>query len=77
MAADKKIALDDLPKRLRAPKEAERFISLAELEKKQLEKALNYYGNSVEGKKKIAEVLGISVATVYRKLKYYQLCNGS
>ncbi len=77
MAADKKIALDDLTKRLRAPKEAERFISLAELEKKQLEKALNYYGNSVEGKKKIAEVLGISVATVYRKLKYYQLCNGS
>jgi transcriptional regulator of acetoin/glycerol metabolism len=73
MAAGKKIIAENLPKRLRAPREEESFISLAELEKKELQKALNYFGNNVEAKKKIAEVLGISVATVYRKLKFYGL----
>lgn len=75
MATSRKITVENLPKRLRATKEPETFETLAELEKKELQKALNYFGDNAEGKKKIASALGISIATVYRKLKTYGLIN--
>ncbi len=38
------------------------------LEKREIEKALELYGDNTEGKKKAAEALGIGIATLYRKL---------
>lgn len=38
-------------------------------EKDYLKKVLEFYGNSVEGKKKAAKALGISLATLYNKLE--------
>lgn len=38
------------------------------LEKKEIEKAIELYGDNTEGKKKAAEALGIGIATLYRKL---------
>jgi transcriptional regulator with PAS, ATPase and Fis domain len=35
----------------------------------EIKKALLRYGNTVEGKKKAAKALGISLATLYNKLK--------
>jgi len=39
-----------------------------EFEKNEIRKALNQFGNTVEGKKKAAEYLGISLATLYNKI---------
>lgn len=44
-------------------------MALDELEKKMIRIALQRYGNSVEGKKRAARVLNISLATLYNKLK--------
>lgn len=42
-----------------------------EYEKEILKKLLNKYGNTTEGKRKIAEKLGMSITTLYRKLNDY------
>lgn len=44
-------------------------MALDELEKKMIRLALQRYGDSVEGKKRAAQVLNISLATLYNKLK--------
>ena len=44
-------------------------VPLAELEKSAIQAALRRFGSTVEGKSKAAEALGISKATLYRKLK--------
>lgn len=44
-------------------------MALDELEKKMVRLALQRYGNSVEGKRRAAKVLNISLATLYNKLK--------
>jgi len=41
-----------------------------EFEKKEIERALYIFGNTVEGKKNAAEYLGISLASLYNKLNY-------
>ncbi len=38
------------------------------LEEQEIRKALNVFGNGTEGKKQAAKALGISLATLYRKL---------
>lgn len=43
--------------------------ALRQLEAKRIMEAVSRYGNSTEGKKKAAAELGISVSTLYRKLK--------
>lgn len=48
------------------------IIPLAEIEKKAILKALEVYGDSTEGKLKAAQALGISNATLYRKLAAYK-----
>jgi PAS domain S-box-containing protein len=48
---------------------ANTIIPLNELEKQMITRALEQYGNTVEGKRRAAEVLGINLATLYRKLK--------
>lgn len=45
------------------------LMSLEEMEKRMINIALHRYGDSVEGKKKAAQVLNISLATLYNKLK--------
>jgi transcriptional regulator with PAS, ATPase and Fis domain len=42
---------------------------IRETESSEIKKAVLTYGNTVEGKKKAAEALGISLATLYNKLK--------
>lgn len=46
---------------------------LEELERKAIQNALNVFTNTQEGKGKAAEALGISRATLYRKIGKYQL----
>ncbi|WP_434512593.1 sigma 54-interacting transcriptional regulator [Desulfitobacterium sp. AusDCA] len=50
-------------------KEFGELMPLDELEKKMIRLALHRYGDSVEGKKKAAQTLNISLATLYNKLK--------
>ena len=43
--------------------------SLRTVEYEYIQKAIETYGDTLEGKEKAAQVLGISLATLYRKLK--------
>lgn len=47
--------------------------SLVEAEKKTILKAIEYYGNSLQGKKQAAEALQISLGTLYNKMREYKL----
>lgn len=47
--------------------------NLETLEKKEIEKALKLYSTNKEGIKMITKSLGISRATLYRKIKHYEL----
>ncbi len=49
--------------------ELNELMALDEMEKRMIRLALQHYGDSVEGKKKAAQVLNISLATLYNKLK--------
>lgn len=48
-------------------------LPLRMMEKKYIKQALDYYGKNLEGKKKAARSLGISISTLYKKVKEYQL----
>lgn len=43
--------------------------SLKEIEYEEIKKAIDYYGDTTEGKLKAANTLGIGIATLYRKLQ--------
>lgn len=58
---EEKFEIDSLP------------LSLESMEKEYIKKALALYGDSKEGKQKAADELGIGIATLYRKLKKYNL----
>jgi len=47
------------------------IIPLKDLERREIEKALEICGTTTEGKKEAAARLGIGVATLYRKLEQY------
>jgi len=47
------------------------IIPLDKMEEKMLKLAMTRYGESLEGKKKAAQALNISLATLYNKLKRY------
>ncbi len=49
------------------------IITIADMEKRLIENSLKIYGKSTEGKKKVANTLGIGVATLYRKLEKYKI----
>jgi len=51
----------------------EKIMSIEKMEKKLIEEALILYGNSMTGKHMSANVLGIGLATLYRKMKKYKL----
>lgn len=74
MADEDIISIDELPKKLQieAIKRNEINIKplknvIRDLEVREIQKAIDIYGNSVEGKKRAAEVLGISLASLYNK----------
>ncbi len=52
-------------------RELPELVSLEEMEKRMIRLALQRFGDSVEGKKKAAQVLNISLATLYNKLKVF------
>jgi len=55
------------------PENRVRLCSLREMEKELIDRALEVYGTSTEGKKQAAKALGIGIATLYRKLEEYGL----
>lgn len=48
-------------------------LSLESMEKEYIKKALKLYGNTPDGKQEAASQLGIGIATLYRKIKKYNL----
>ncbi|WP_246637528.1 sigma-54 interaction domain-containing protein [Crassaminicella profunda] len=76
MTDDYMIKADHLPKIIQVEAIRKNLVKLKTLEQVireteilEIKKALLTYGNTVEGKKKAAEDLGISLATLYNKLK--------
>ena len=79
MVAGEEVCLQHLPERIREQvvkkEKTSLFIkerldtSIKKNEKEIITNALKYYGDTIEGKKKTCEVLGISLSTLYRKLK--------
>jgi len=69
------IHLDHLPKRIqdayRSYDTQNRTLKerVMEFEREEIEHAIEIYGDTLEGKRKAAEVLGISLANLYKKLK--------
>lgn len=62
----------DLPNKIFKPSIEEDIyfpIPLKELEENAIKNALDYFGDTLDGKEKVAEHLGISRATLYRKIK--------
>lgn len=47
--------------------------TMNDLEKDAIEKAINKYGSNTEGMKKVAYALDIGIATLYRKVKKYNI----
>ncbi len=78
MMAESVIDLDQLPVKIRSQFLAreERVVEIEKLsdvakraERKAIDEAIQIYGDSIEGKKKAAKALGISLATLYNKMK--------
>ena len=71
---EKTIDLKHLPPKFLGNKEKnEKIKTLKELEKEAILNLLKIYGNSSEAKIIIAKSLGIGIATLYRKLNFYNL----
>ncbi|AOT68833.1 sigma-54 interaction domain-containing protein [Geosporobacter ferrireducens] len=80
MCSGEKIVDGDLPNRLKRKeivsmifREENMIMPIKELERQEIQKALKAFGGSKQAIDKAAEVLGISRATLYRKMKDYQL----
>lgn len=67
------ITLKDLPPKLIYSTDNNSVKSLAEIEKDAISNLLIRHGNSSENKKEIAHILGIGIATLYRKIKQYNI----
>lgn len=70
------IRVEHLPKKLQIEGIKESVINIKllkyavkEFEEKEINKAIDIYGNTLEGKKKAAEALGISLASLYNKMQ--------
>lgn len=68
------IKYEHLPVRIQAERKEYANYKLAEkiqeVEKQEILKRIDLYGDNIEGKRKAASSLGISLATLYNKLKY-------
>lgn len=76
MADEDTIKVEHLPKIIQSEGIKRNLVKLKKLDQimketeiAEIKKAIDIYGDTVEGKKKAAEVLGISLATLYNKLK--------
>lgn len=71
------ISINSIPMRIREKAEntprLTGIVPLVDLERAAIVEAIEKLGSSVEGKNKAAQALGISTATLYRKLKDYKL----
>ncbi|MEY8369309.1 sigma 54-interacting transcriptional regulator [Anaerovoracaceae bacterium 42-11] len=68
------ITLEDIPGRIREHfKPGTEPVPLKQMEKEAILNALAWFGNTPAGKEAAAEAMGISRATMYRKLKEYEL----
>lgn len=70
---DLMITVKHLPPKLTNSLNIKEIKTLAEIEKEAIETLLLKYGRSSKDKVKVAETLDISLATLYRKLKLYNL----
>ena len=73
-----RVTISHIPDRIRKVVETAKnattedaLITIGELERQAILGALYRYGRSAEGKERAAKALGISKATLYRKLKEY------
>lgn len=68
---------DTLPENILFQDEIEhverKIYTLEDLEKNEISKALEIYGNDTDSKKVVADKLGIGIATLYRKINKYNL----
>lgn len=72
------IGIDELPNKMKHVKlnynDNVKLKDLAkEYEKNVISKYINKYGNSVKDKRNIADLLGISIASLYNKMREYNL----
>lgn len=71
------ITLDSIPMKFKNNSDDKsspsRIVPIKEMEKKLIQDALILYEDSVEGKKMAADALKISIATLYRKIKEYNI----
>ncbi|MPN57305.1 hypothetical protein SDC9_204999 [bioreactor metagenome] len=51
----------------------EEIKTIEELEKIAIEQAIKKYGSNTEGMKKVADALDIGIATLYRKIKKFDI----
>ena len=79
MCSGNEISEEDFPKRLKAEEDIEqdrvhgKIMTIQELESREIKKALRFCEGSKQPIDQAAELLGISRATLYRKIKEYQL----
>lgn len=77
METGPRVQLRSLPDRIKNREQSDSqqpgLVSLADMERDLIMRALQYYGHSAAGKAEAARHLGIGVATLYRKLKRYRL----
>ena len=62
-----------LPPHFTTSGNSELFKTMAQIEKETIEKMLSKFGYTSAAKQKIAKILDIGIATLYRKIKQYQL----
>ena len=62
-----------LPPHFTTTENSELFKTMAQIEKETIEKMLSKFGYTSAAKQKIAKILDIGIATLYRKIKQYQL----
>jgi transcriptional regulator with PAS, ATPase and Fis domain len=67
------ISIDNLPFQFNAAPLHENSSALKHMEREQIKKALDSFGWSDEGRVKAAKYLGISRATIYRRIKQYHI----
>ena len=51
----------------------EEIRTVEELEKQEIEKAIKKYGSNTQEMKQVAKALNIGIATLYRKVKKYNI----
>ena len=67
------LTMSSIPSKIVSKNEAYEDMNLKETRKKYIEDLLHKHGNTLKAKQKIADELGVSLSTLYRDLKKYNL----